>query len=125
MPREAAAPVKQKLLLLGATGLTGRQLVDQALDQGHEVTALVRKPEKLTVEHHRLRIVTGSSTDLAAVDEAMESQDAVLCALGTRSVTSLASCDLMLTSMQTVVAAMERRAVRRLILLSALGVGES
>ena len=114
-----------KLLVLGATGLTGRQLVAQALDLGHEATALVRDPRKLTVEHGQLRVLAGSSTDSAAVDEAAGGQDAVLCALGTRSPTSLVSCDLMRASMRAVVAAMERREVGRLILLSALGVGES
>jgi putative NADH-flavin reductase len=117
--------VTRRLLLLGATGLTGRQLLEQGLEQGHDVTALVRDPARLTMQHARLRTVTGSATDAAAVERALDDRDAVLCALGTRSVRSLVSCDLMRASMAALVPAMERRGVDRLILLSALGVGDS
>jgi putative NADH-flavin reductase len=117
--------VKPGLLLLGATGLTGRQLLAQALEQGHEVTALVRDPGKLSAEHPRLRTVVGSATDPAVVDDALEGRDAVLCALGTRSPRSLISCSLMSDSMRALVPAMKRRGVSRLVLLSALGVGQS
>lgn len=40
-----------RLAVFGATGGTGRQLVEQALAQGHEVTAVVRDPARLPVEH--------------------------------------------------------------------------
>src|SRR5436853_551937 len=76
--------MKRRLLLLGATGLTGQQLLVQALEQGHDITALVRNLDKLSTAHSRLRAVVGSSTDPAVVDEALEGRDAVLCALGTR-----------------------------------------
>jgi putative NADH-flavin reductase len=117
--------MNRKLLLLGATGLTGRQLLAQALEQGHDIAALVRDPGKLAVEHERLRTVTGDATDAAAVDHALEGRDAVLCALGTRSPRSLVSSNLMTASMRALVPAMKRRGVSRLILESALGVGQS
>jgi putative NADH-flavin reductase len=117
--------VKRRLLVLGATGLTGGHLLEQGLGQGHDVTALVRDPAKLTVQHADLRTITGSATDAAVVDRALEGRDAVLCALGTRSPKSLLSCDLMRASMGALVPSMERRGVDRLILLSALGVGGS
>ena len=63
------------LLALGATGFTGKELLVQALDQGHSVTALVRSPEKLDVENERLDIRVGSVTDPAAVQQALEDQD--------------------------------------------------
>jgi putative NADH-flavin reductase len=114
-----------KLLLLGATGLTGQQLLAQALEQGHDVTVLVRNPSKLTVERSRVRAVTGSATDRAVVDDALQDRDAVLCALGTRSPKSLVSCDLMTASMRALVPSMERRGVNRVVVESALGVGQS
>jgi uncharacterized protein YbjT (DUF2867 family) len=117
--------MKRKLLLLGATGLTGGHLLTQALEHGHEVTALVRDPDKLPAEHAQVRVLTGSSTDPLVVDAATEGQDAVLCALGSRSPRALVSSDLMSASMRAIVPAMERHAVRRLVLLSALGVGDS
>jgi len=45
-----------KIAVLGATGQTGQQLVNQALQQGHSVTAVVRNPEKLTVTHENLKV---------------------------------------------------------------------
>lgn len=44
-----------KIAVFGAGGGTGGEIVKQALDQGHEVTAIVRKPEQLKQRHERLR----------------------------------------------------------------------
>jgi putative NADH-flavin reductase len=115
----------RRLLLLGATGLTGRQLLAQAIEQEHDITALVRDASRLTMKHPRLRILTGDATDPVAVEDALERRDAVLCTLGTRSPRSFVSCDLMVASMRALLPAMKRRGVRRLILESALGVGLS
>ena len=70
------------LLVVGATGGTGRELVRQALTQGHTVTAFVRNPKRLQIEHENLRIARGDVMDYASVEAAMRGQDAVLCALG-------------------------------------------
>ena len=48
-----------RLLILGATGATGRELVDQALASGHEVTAFVRNAARVTVKHPNLTVTTG------------------------------------------------------------------
>jgi putative NADH-flavin reductase len=117
--------VAMKLLVLGATGRTGRELLAGALHQGHEVTVLVREPARLTLPGERLRVLVGSATDPAAVEEAVAGHDAVLCALGPTSARELARSGLMRASVPPLVSAMERRGVRRLILLSALGTGES
>ena len=74
-----------KLAIFGATGGTGRELVTQALAQGHEVTAFARTPTKLALHHERLRVVEGNVLDYAAVEQAVIGQDAVLCALGSPS----------------------------------------
>src|SRR5690606_500348 len=72
-----------KVLILGATGGLGRCLVSQALDRGHDITALVRgEASRLGVVHDRLRIVTGDALDPASVGAAVEGQDAVICSLG-------------------------------------------
>src|SRR5215469_16411903 len=73
-----------KLLILGATGGTGRQLLEQALAQGHAVTAFVRNPAKIDRSHENLRVVQGDILDEKAVTTAIEGQDAVLSALGVR-----------------------------------------
>jgi len=71
-----------KLVVLGANGRTGRLVVEQALAAGHNVTALVRSPEKLTIRNSGLRIVAGGATDAADVARALEGGDAVLSTLG-------------------------------------------
>src|SRR5436190_21974787 len=61
-----------RILIIGATGGTGQHLVRQALEQGHQVTALVHKPKKLKVEHPNLRVVNGNVLDYASVESAMD-----------------------------------------------------
>jgi len=73
-----------KLLIFGATGATGRQLVEQALQQGHEVTAFVRNPAKMTMQHEKLKVVKGNIMDCHSVGAAVAGQDAIFSALGVR-----------------------------------------
>ena len=112
-----------KILVLGATGGTGQQVVLQALEQGHEVTVLVRTPQRLTARSDRLRVVTGSVDDERALAGAVQGQDVVISALGEGN--SLKSTGLIARSMPTIVRAMESQGVRRLIYTSAYGVGET
>ena len=71
-----------RLLVLGATGATGKMVVDQAVDAGHHVRALVRSPAKLTAPSPNLEIVTGQVTDLSELTHALRSTDAVIVTLG-------------------------------------------
>jgi len=110
------------ILVFGATGPTGRQLIKQALTRGHRVTAFARRPEALLDQ--RLHVVTGDVLrDEAKIDEAMHGQDAVVSALGRRA--SFSSDRLISRAMKSIAAAMQRAGVRRIVLMSAFGVGES
>jgi len=112
------------ILVFGATGQTGQQLVTQALSRGHRVTAFVRRPEALAAMAERLRIVTGDVTrDGARVAEAVQGQELVISALGRRS--TFRSEDLIARSMDAIVPSMKQAGVRRIILTSAFGVGDS
>jgi putative NADH-flavin reductase len=112
------------ILVFGATGPTGHEVVMQALSRGHAVTAFVRNPQTLSISDERLRVVTGDTTrDEPKIAEAVRGQDAVVSALGRRS--TFSSDHLIERSMRAIVPAMERAGVRRLILMSAFGVGES
>jgi putative NADH-flavin reductase len=73
-----------KLLVVGATGGTGSRLVQQAIQQGHLVTAFARDPAKMQVTHANLRVVRGDVLQPDTVDTAVAGQDAVLSALGIR-----------------------------------------
>ena len=111
-----------RLLILGATGPTGRNLVDQALAAGHEVTALARNASRLTVAHPRLAVVGGDATDARTLEDAMGGKDAVLSALGAGN--SLRS-QIASRAMAALIPAMRARALERVIFLSSFGVGES
>src|ERR1700736_6747102 len=114
-----------RLLLLGSTGRTGAELLARAATQGHDVTVVVRDPRRLDARQRPERLLSGSATDPTVLDNAVGGQEAVLCALGPRSPVELLRCELMRGSVPTLVESMERHAVARLILLSALGAGES
>lgn len=112
-----------KLLIFGASGETGRELVKQALAQGHEVTAFVRGSTKLNdIQRSSLKLVEGDVADATAVERAMQGQDAVLSALDSRS---LKKNPKLVEGVRNIVQTMEKQGVRRLIYESALGVGDS
>lgn len=111
-----------KLAIFGSTGGIGRQIVEQALEQGHEVTAFTRSPERLTQNHRNLRVVKGDVLDPASVEHAIAGQDAVLCALG---MPILNNDKLRAKGTRNIVRAMEKTGVKRLVCLSMIGVGDS
>src|SRR5947207_13941007 len=75
-----------KLFLIGATGRTGREIVQQALERGHHVTAFVRSPENIALKNERLVVLKGNAMDENELFDAMQSHDAVLSTLGPREV---------------------------------------
>ena len=111
-----------KVLIIGATGATGRVLMREALEQGHEVTALARNPSALAPEDHRPRVLQGNALDASEVEAAVAGQDAVLSALGTRSTrpTTLFS-----QSTHNLISAMNKHGVRRLVCITGIGAGDS
>ena len=112
-----------KILILGATGPTGHHLVIQALEQHHEVTALVRTPSKLKTNHEKLTIITGDALDKNVLLKALAGQDAVLSALGRGQ--SLRSSGLITKAVSILIPAMNEMNVKRLIFLSGFGAGET
>ena len=112
-----------RILILGATGLTGQQLVRQALEKLHQVTVLVRDPARLRITHENLNVITGSVLDEVDLTNALEGQDAVLCALGRGK--SLNSANLMTKAVTNIISGMKARNIDRVMLLSAFGVGET
>jgi len=113
-----------KLLVIGATGPTGLQIVAQALEQGHQVTAFARDPAKLKISNPALDVAQGSlPEDVQALAAALRGKDAVLSSLGLRN--ALRANGLQERSMQALVPTMQAAGVRRLITVSANGVGDS
>jgi uncharacterized protein YbjT (DUF2867 family) len=112
-----------RVLIIGATGGTGRQLVQQALDLGHQVTALVRKPAKLKIQHPNLKVMKGNVLDYASVESAMPGQSAVVCALGHKRL--LYPTKILSEGTRNILRAMKTCNVPRFICETALGIGNT
>lgn len=111
------------LLIFGATGGTGKELIRQGLEQGHSVKAFVRNPDSLKLKHERLTVVQGNVLDYPSVERAMEGTDAVLSALGHKRwfiPTSILS-----EGTKNIIAAMKKHSVRRIVCETSLGVADS
>lgn len=106
-----------KLIIIGATGRTGQELAGQALARGHQVTAFIRFPEKITVKHERLNVLKGNPMDENQLFDAMKNHDAVVSALGPREPFKPGS--LLRDSALATTRAMIRAGVKRLVVLSA------
>ncbi len=93
-----------KLAIFGASGRTGLPLLEQALQQGHEVKTLVRNPSKLNITHDHLTVIQGDATDPTAVETTITGSEAVLTVLGhTKSSTP----DIMTVATRNILAAMQ------------------
>jgi putative NADH-flavin reductase len=111
-----------KVLVLGPTGGTGMELVEQALEDGHQVTAFARRPEALQIRHANLSVQQGDILDAASVEKAVRGQDAVLSALGVRKI---AKNTILSDGTRHVIQAMEKLGVKRFVVETSLGVGDS
>jgi len=108
-----------KIIIFGASGGTGLEVIRQALEAGHLVTAFVRTPSKLNIEHPNLTIFQGNVMDAAAVEKAIAGQDAVISTLGpTRPLVPA----MMETGARNIITAMKNHGLRRLISTTGAGV---
>ncbi|RWX12884.1 NAD-dependent epimerase/dehydratase family protein [Rhizobium leguminosarum] len=114
MFESAGEVLGMKLLVLGASGRTGRHVVEQALRRGHEVTALVRPGAALPVGTG-LTIAPGNPCDRDQLDQLMDGQNAVISCLGQRST---ADAVLLRGSAEALIAVMTKTDVRRLVVIS-------
>jgi uncharacterized protein YbjT (DUF2867 family) len=112
-----------RVLIVGATGGTGRQLLAQALKHGYAVTALVRTPGKLSVEDPHLTVVRGDVLDRSAVKKAVRGQDAVISALGHKRF--FVPTRILSDGTRNIVSAMATHGVRRFVCETSLGIGDS
>ena len=112
----------RRILVLGATGGTGRHVLEQAAATELEVTTLVRNPDKLPAGGRAVRVVTGDiCTDSSTVRGAFANQDAVVSTIGLGK--SFKSGGLIAKAAPVIIAAMREHGVRRLIFISAFGIG--
>jgi len=123
VPSGQAGLARPKLLVLGATGGTGRLIVREAVARGYQVRAMVRSPEKAK-GLEGADILIGDARNEASLREALKGMDAVVSALGTpaspfREVTLLSSAT------KALVGAMKAAGVSRLVCITGMGAGDS
>lgn len=123
----------RKVLVVGATGGTGRATIDALLERGHRVTAFSRHAESLELESDQVTLRNGDATNPDDVDRAVAGHDAVIITLGITENplrvrlfgAAKTRTDVRSVGTRNVIAAMRRHGVRRLVVQSSYGVGET
>ena len=110
-----------KIAVIGATGRTGREVVDQALARGHEVVAVARSPERLRVSADNVKTVAAEAHDGEALRRAIDGSDAIVSTLGASK--GRERTDIYSAGTANVLRAMDGGGSRRLAVISATPVG--
>lgn len=108
--------ITMKIAVFGASGKTGIKAVEQALEMGYEVKALVRNPQKITISDEKLSVVEGDVTDMATVEETISGVDGVLVALGASA--DMQADIVMEQGTKNIIDAMKKHNVKRIIVQS-------
>jgi hypothetical protein len=122
-----------KVLVLGSTGGSGRAAVEQLLSEGHEVTAFMRRPVGFGADSGRLRIVLGDAMRPSDVERAVAGQEAVIVTLGIRENPlrvrllgpARTALEIRSAGTRNVIAAMRRHDIRKLVVQTSYGVGDT
>ena len=109
---------RMKLVVLGATGGTGLEIVRQAIERGHAVTALVRSPDRLKPFRNRITVKQGDLLNSADLENVIHGQDAVVSAFGPRVPLSKAEQHLLEQFASALTRAMLQTTVRRVVVES-------
>ena len=119
------------ILLFGATGRTGIQVLKYALAKGYEVTALVRNPEKITEKSDRLTVIKGLPTNIDSVRKAVLECDRVISTLNPISEKDLISLKkippprVLETSIQNAIECMGEHKIKKIAVVSSIGIGDT
>lgn len=112
-----------KLLVIGASRGIGLNVVQQALQAGHDVTAVARHTDRLVMHHKRLKVIKGDILNKHIIEEAVNGQDAVCVTIGVKPTRQLVS--VFSQGTHNIVEAMKRASCKRLICVTGIGAGES
>lgn len=112
-----------KIVVFGANGKTGSQIVKQALENGESVIAYIRNPSSLRIDHPNLKVFVGNLNETLKLRDAISGADACISALGGGSLTRHATD--VIGGIDNIAAIMEHERVHRFIYLSSIGAGES
>lgn len=112
-----------KIFIVGGTGGTGRQVIEQALSEGHFVTALVRNPVKLKIDHPNLDVIKGNILEPTTFEHAIKENEVVISALGHNRF--FIKTNILSEGTKNIVNAMEKHKVKRFICITSMGVNDS
>ncbi len=110
-----------KIAIFGGTGKTGKHLVQEALNAGHDVAVLARTPSKLGIEHPALQIVQGDLANVSAIENTIAGADVVMSVLGPTPKQAPFAISNGITHILT---AMKKHGVNRLVISAGAGVGD-
>ena len=111
-----------KLVIFGSTGSIGTHVVEQALEAGYTVTAFVRNPNKLNLQHPHLNIFTGDVMNPTVVEQAVIGHEAAICILGSGK---KLSGSVRSQGTKNIIQALEKAGIKRFICQSTMGTGDS
>jgi putative NADH-flavin reductase len=111
------------ILIIGGTGKTGKELIKQGLEKGYSITALVRNPAKIKMNHPNLSIKKGNVLKPETFKNSFQGQDAVLSALGHKRFIIYSTT--LSKGTKNIIAEMQKQKVKRLICITSLGINDS
>ena len=114
-----------KIVVFGATGLTGAEVVRLALDEGHEVVAITRNASRFPLAHPRLTVLEGDASAHVDVQKSLYGADAIVHCLGIGGMGTGEPTSLVSDSVTVVLAEMEKAGIRRIVCMSNAGAGKS
>lgn len=112
-----------KIAILGASGKTGTQLIEQALTGGHEVIAMARSPEKIAFDDPRVIKHQADAYDAESVIDALEGADVVITTVGKTDLRDK-RINLSTAAHRAVVSGMRKHGIRRLLVISSIGAAQ-
>lgn len=111
------------LAIIGGTGKTGKELLKQGLEAGHHITALVRNPKKVKIQHPNLKVIQGNVLNTADLECVFKGKDAVLSALGHKRF--LGPSHILSQGTENILQAMKTDAVSRFICITSMGINDN
>ncbi|MBW4522203.1 MAG: NAD(P)-dependent oxidoreductase [Scytolyngbya sp. HA4215-MV1] len=109
-----------KLIMFGPTGTIGSRILTEALQRGHQVTAITRDPSRFSVSHSNLAVVAGNALDPASVANLAKGHDAVLSAMGPGG----SSAETIVKAAQALIDGLSQAGIHRLIVVGGAGTLE-
>ncbi len=111
------------LAIIGGTGKTGKEILQQGLEAGHSITALVRKPKKVTIVHPNLTVIQGNVLNPEDLENIFQGKDAVLSALGHKRF--LGPSHILSRGTENILHAMKTANVSRFICITSMGINDN